>query len=230
MLDWFSGAIESIDQFANYEQLQLLICAHALGVSHPNVTAKVTEFSQREEADSLDYVHEFLEQLVFITYDTARSRQERYFNYWITEEQYLTHNDLTQAYHLGYLLMDGNKLSTPEWRQKAIQWLKETTFLPSMSFTAWTVHYLERNNELGEARRRFDELIALRMENGSWNNYPLQTIQIAYPLSLTSFGNHELMKVTDDFIRSQPWEGYSGDIKYETGLLKWLNSKGLLAS
>lgn len=229
-MNWFSEAIESLDQFSNYEQLQLLICAHALNISHPKVTEQVLGFSKKEEANAEDYVHEYLEQMVFISYDTARSRQERYFNRWIREEHYLEHNDLTQAYHLGYLLMDGNKLSTPGLRQKAINWLKETTFLPSMSFTAWTVYYLEQNDESEEAKSRFEELMGLRMENGSWNNYPLQTIQIAYPLSLTSFGNQELMKITDDFIKDQPWEGYTGDIKYETGLLKWFNSKGLFKS
>ena len=227
IFNWFSKSIDSLNTFGEYDQLQLILCAHELGVEHTNITRKVNEIATRSEADSMDYVFQFLEQLVLMKYTTGESRQERYFDYWIRQENCMPQSELTTAYHLGYLLMEENKLSTPELKQMAIDWLKERPLLPSMSFTAWVAFYLENHKESAAAKERFDELLGLRLDNGSWNNIPLQTVQIAYPLTLSNIDN-DALELTDRFILNLPWESFSGDIKYETALLKWLRLKEML--
>ncbi|MDG1331140.1 MAG: hypothetical protein P8P74_02340 [Crocinitomicaceae bacterium] len=226
---WFKTSIEELDQFGEYDQLQLIICAFELGVKHPLISTKIEEIGKRAESDSMDRVFQYLEQILMMKYDEGESRQQIYFNYWIKDENYLLHNDLTKAYNLGYVLMKENKISSPELRLKAIKWIKDTEFLPSMSFTAWTAFYLENGGEHEAAKSRFEEIMELQMDNGSWNDYPMQTIQIAYPLSLTSFGNDPRMSSTKEYILNLPWEGYSGDIRYEVGLLKWLGSNGVIS-
>lgn len=228
LLNWLSESIESLDQFGEYEQLQLIICASEIGLNHPKIDQKVSEIAHRDESQSLDYVVEFLEQLIMMKYHVGDKRRRRFYDFWIEQKHYETQSLVTTAYLFGYLAMKENELSGPEMKKQAIEWLKEITFLPSMSFTAWMVYYFDQHEETEEATKRFEELMSLRLENGSWNNFPLQTIQIAYPLSLTSFANHESLVKTNEFILAQSWEGFSGEINFETGLIKWLNSKGLV--
>ncbi|NVK64622.1 MAG: hypothetical protein HWE22_08535 [Flavobacteriales bacterium] len=228
LLAWFFTSIESLDQFSEYEQLQLIICASELGYVHPNIDRKVSEIAGKEESQSMDYVVQFLEQLVMMNYQVGQERQQHFFDFWISQENLRTQSPVTMGYLYGYVLMKENELSSPALKNEAIQWLKENDALPSLSFTAWTVFYLDQNNERPEAKKRFDELMSLRMENGSWNNFPKQTIQIAYPLSLTSFANDQSLQKTKEFILAQSWEGFSGEIPYEIGLIKWLNSHGLI--
>lgn len=228
LLNWFTESIESLDKFGEYDQLQLIICAHELDFEHPNIDRKVDDVANRAESQSMDYVFQFLEQLVLMKYKVGEARQQYFFDYWIQQENIETQSLVTIAYLYGYMAMEENVLPNPELKQRAITWLRDTTFLPSMSFTAWTAYYLDQNGEHEAAKERFDELINLRMDDGSWNNYPLQTIQIAFPLSLTSFATNERMKKTNEFILDQPWETFSGQIPYETGLLKWLKANELI--
>jgi hypothetical protein len=230
LVNWFSECIESLDQFGEYDQLQLIICAHELGVHHPKIDQKVHEVANKEESQSMDYVFQFLEQLVMMKYKVGEARKQHFFDFWFTQENHKTQSLVTEAYLYGYLLMDENEIPDAALRKRAVQWLKETEFLPSLSFTAWTVFYLDQNGEKEEAKKRFDELISARMENGSWNNFPKQTIQVAYPLSLTSFSDDVVLDTTNEFILSQPWDSFSGEIPYEAGMLKWFKVKGLLES
>ncbi|GEM_PF-4030230 len=226
LLEWFSESINSLDQFGEYEQLQLIICASELGYEHQNIDRKVEEVANKEEAQGMDYVFEFLEQLVMMKYNVGQARQQYFFDFWITEGNHKTQSLVTEAYLFGYVAMKENKLAGSDLKKKAVQWLKETGFLPSMSFTAWTIFYLDQNGEHDEAKKRFEEIMSMSLENGSWNNFPKQTIQIAYPLSLTSFANDERLKRVKEFILAQPWSGFSGEIPYEVGVLKWLKSTG----
>ena len=224
--NWFRDSIEKLDQFGEYDQLQLIICAFELEIEHSNISRKVEEISKREESDSMDRVFQYLEQIVLMKHGVGASRQQHYFDYWLKDEKIFAQNDLTKAYCFGYVLMEENKIPSPKLKQEAINWIKETTFLPSMSFTAWTAFYLENVGEYEAAKSRFEELMELRLANGSWNDFPLQTIQISHPLSLTSFGKDPRLELTKEYILNLPWDEYSGDIRYEVALLKWLNSSG----
>lgn len=228
VLNWFYESIDSLSEFGEYDQLQLIICAHELNFEHPNIAQKVEEIGERGESDSMDYVFQYLEQIVMMKYDVGAHRQKQFFEYWVEKENYVAQTEVTWAYILGYLLMEENKLSTTELKQKAINWFKSVESLKSISSTAWMVYYLEQNNEEEIAKKHLSDLINFRDENGSWNNFPALTVRIAYPLALTCFANDESLKITDEYILSQPWNSYSGDITYETGLLKWLNSTGSL--
>ncbi len=228
LLVWFFTSIESLDQFGEYEQLQFIICANEIGFKHPNIDRKVAEIACKEESQSMDYVFQFLEQLVMMNYQVGRKRRQHFFDFWIEGERYASQSPVTTAYLFGYVLMKENDLSSPEQRKQALEWLKENDALPSMSFNAWTVFYFDKNGEQAVAKQRFEDLLSFRMENGSWNNFPLQTIQVAYPLSLTSFANDESLQQTRDFILAQSWECFSGEIPYEMGLIKWLHSQGLI--
>ncbi|MFK7786838.1 MAG: hypothetical protein AB8B56_17085 [Crocinitomicaceae bacterium] len=221
--DWFSNSINSLDQFGEYEQLQLIICAHELNFEHPNITQKVEEIGVRGESNSMDYVFQYLEQIVMMKYNVGAHRQKHFFDYWVQKENYVAQTEVTWAYIFGYLLMEENKLSTPELKQKAINWFKKVESLKSISTTAWMVYYLDRNNEHEIAKKHLAELKSWREANGSWSNFPSLTVRIAYPLALTRFANDESLKITNEYILSQPWDSYSGDITYETGLIKWLN-------
>lgn len=225
---WFKESIENLDEFGKYEQLQLIICASELSYEHPNILRAVEEVAAREEPLSMDRIFTYLEQIVLMKYDTGESRQQRYYNYWVKDANILAQNDLTKAYCFGYVLMKENKLPSEELKQTAIKWMTETDFLPSMSFTAWTAFYLENAGQYEAAKSRFEELMELRMDDGSWNNFPLQTIQISFPLSLTSFGKDPRLELTKEYILDLPWEEYSNDIRYEVGLVKWLHSSGLI--
>jgi len=226
LLSWFSKSIASLDQFGEYEQLQLIICASEIGFEHPNINKKVDEIARSSESQSMDYVFQFLEQLVMMKHRVGEQRRQHFFDFWISQENLRTQSPVTTGYLYGYVLMKENELSSLAHKEEAVKWLKENKDLPSMSFTAWTVFYLDQNNEQAEAEERFEELMTLRMENGSWNNFPKQTIQIAYPLSLSSFADNSALQKTNEFILAQPWEAFSGEIPYEVGLIKWLKSTG----
>ena len=131
---WFESAISSLDSFGRYDQLQILMCAHAIQFSHPSIKLKLEELVNALPPFSADHVYEYLEQLVFIKYDVAEVKQQQYFNYWFGENNYLEYSQVTQAYLMGNVLLEENKIASTETKQLAVQWLIDNPDIPSMSF------------------------------------------------------------------------------------------------
>lgn len=225
--NWFMGILKDLNQFTEHDQLRILLCAHDLKLSHPQILKKLNELVHQDQMNPSDYVIGYMRQLIYLKFDIAPDKRKSFIVHMIEKENHVIETDVTQAYYMGYALEKENDLS-PELRKKAIQWLVDHPNVPSASLLAWTIYFLAKNGQKEEALKRKSLLLEDRWKNGSWNDFPEQTVNIAYPLSVSGVFSEEELEITTSYLMKVNWDNPELRMNFKTTLLKYLKATNQL--
>jgi hypothetical protein len=228
--DWFIAEMRAITTRELGDQCELLLCASDLGLDTPRIRRILAAIEAAEPDVSLQdkrFLDSFRRQLVYFRFGSGLRSRTRFLDYWFDGERFRG-KDVLSVSLIVTLALEQQELLTDQGRQYARMWYLRHPEIRALRFRAWAPHCLNLAGFRAEARRRADDVVATRQEDGSWDHDVRRTLGTVYPLLLSGHVEPCVLSTSAEYALERIGRGFADDLAIKAVALKTLAKMGWL--